>query len=250
MPEFKGSAATHLVVAHVRGMLDRGEIKAGDRLPAERELARQLGVSRPSLRAGLRSLAVMGVVHIRPGAGSYIAAGPPALGTDALSFQAALHGFTRDQMFEARLVLEVAAAGIAAERATSDRLVLISDETTGMFASMDDPQAFLLHDIAFHRALASACDNPILSSLVGMVSELFRQQRRETIGRAHDLKDAADEHRRIYLAIRAHDPERARRTMSDHLDRAYRTQASEENRANAGEGEPDRSDALPKPSTD
>lgn len=91
MPEFKGSAATHLVVTHVRGMLDRGDLRAGDRLPAERELARQLGVSRPSLRAGLRSLAVIGVVQIRPGAGSYIAAGPPTLGTDALSFQAALH---------------------------------------------------------------------------------------------------------------------------------------------------------------
>lgn len=228
MSEFKGSAATHLVVAHVRGMLDRGELKAGDRLPAERELALQLGVSRPSLRAGLRSLGVMGVVQIRPGAGSYIVAGPPALGTDALSFQAALHGFTRDQMFEARLVLEVAGAGMAAERATSDRLVVISDETTGMFASMDDPQAFLLHDIAFHRAVASACDNPILSSLVDMVSELFRQQRRRTIDRAHDLKEAAEEHRRIYLAIKAHDSERARRMMSDHLLRAEHSQRTED----------------------
>jgi GntR family transcriptional repressor for pyruvate dehydrogenase complex len=209
-------------------MLDRGELKAGDRLPAERELALQLGVSRPSLRAGLRSLGVMGVVQIRPGAGSYIVAGPPALGTDALSFQAALHGFTRDQMFEARLVLEVAGAGMAAERATSDRLVVISDETTGMFASMDDPQAFLLHDIAFHRAVASACDNPILSSLVDMVSELFRQQRRRTIDRAHDLKEAAEEHRRIYLAIKAHDSERARRMMSDHLLRAEHSQRTED----------------------
>jgi GntR family transcriptional repressor for pyruvate dehydrogenase complex len=228
MPEFKGSAATQLVVAHVRGMLDRGELKAGDRLPAERGLARQLGVSRPSLRAGLRSLAVMGVVQIRPGAGSFIAVGPPALGTDALSFQAALHGFTRDQMFEARLVLEVAVAGLAADRVASDGLALISDETIGMFASMDDPQAFLLHDIAFHRALASACDNPILQSLVDMVAELFRRQRRQTIGRAHDLKDAAEEHRRIYLAIRAHDPDRARRMMSDHLMRAEHTQRTED----------------------
>jgi GntR family transcriptional repressor for pyruvate dehydrogenase complex len=237
MSEFRGSAATHLVVAHVRGMLDRGELKAGDRLPAERDLAQQLGVSRPSLRAGLRSLAVMGVVQIRPGAGSYIAAGPPALGTDALSFQAALHGFTRDQMFEARLVLEVAAAGMAADRATSDRLMLISDETTGMFASMDDRQAFLLHDIAFHRAVAAACDNPILSSLVDMVSELFRRQRRQTIARAHDLKDAAEEHRRIYLAIRAHDPERARRMMSDHLMRAEHSQQSEDAESEPGPGD-------------
>jgi GntR family transcriptional repressor for pyruvate dehydrogenase complex len=228
MTGFKGSAATHLVVAHVRGMIDRGELKAGDRLPAERELAQQLGVSRPSLRAGLRSLAVMGVVQIRPGSGSFFAAGPPALGTDALSFQAALHGFTREQMFEARLVLEVAVAGLAADRATPDRLMPISDETSGMFASMDDRQAFLLHDIAFHRAVASACANPILSSLVDMVSELFRQQRRQTINRANDLKDAAEEHRRIYLAIRGRDPERARRMMSEHLLRAEHSQQTED----------------------
>ena len=211
-------------------MLDRGELKPGDRLPAERELSRQLRVSRPSLRAGLRSLSVMGVVQIRPGAGSFIAGGPPAFGTDALGFQAALHGFTRDQMFQARLVLEVAVAGMAAEHATPDDLIKVSEEATGMFASLDDAQAFLRHDIEFHRAVAAACGNPILSALVNMVAEQFREQRQQTIGRARDLKDAADEHRAIYLAVRGHDPERARRAMRDHLERAYRTQQGEDAR--------------------
>jgi GntR family transcriptional repressor for pyruvate dehydrogenase complex len=139
MVEHRGSEAAGLVVAHVRGLLDRGELKGGDRLPAERELARALGVSRPSLRAGLRSLAEMGIVAIRPGAGSFIAGGPPAFGTNALGFQAALHGFTRDQMFQARLVLEVAVAGLAARHATPDDLIAVSEEATGMFASLDDP---------------------------------------------------------------------------------------------------------------
>lgn len=228
MPQHRGSDATQHVVAHVRGMLDRGELRPGDRLPAERELSRQLGVSRPSLRAGLRSLAVMGVVQIRPGAGSFIAGGPPVFGTDALRFQAALHGFTRDQMFQARLVLEVAVAGMAAEHATSDDLIKVSEEATGMFASLEDPQTFLRHDIEFHRAIAAACANPILSALVNMVAEQFREQRQQTIGRARDLKDAADEHRAIYLAVRGRDPERARRAMRDHLERAYRTQISED----------------------
>jgi GntR family transcriptional repressor for pyruvate dehydrogenase complex len=209
-------------------MLDRGELRPGDRLPAERELSRQLGVSRPSLRAGLRSLSVMGVVQIRPGAGSFIAGGPPVFGTDALGFQAALHGFTRDQMFQARLVLEVAVAGMAAEHATSDDLIRVSEEATGMFASLEEPQTFLRHDIEFHRAIAAACGNPILSALVNMVAEQFREQRQQTIGRARDLKDAADEHRAIYLAVRARDAERARRAMRDHLERAYRTQAGED----------------------
>jgi len=228
MPQHRGHDASQHVVAHVRGLLERGELGPGDRLPAERELSRQLGVSRPSLRAGLRSLAVMGVVQIRPGAGSFVAGGPPAFGTDALGFQAALHGFTRDQMFQARLVLEVEVAGMAAEHATPDDLISVSEEATGMFASLDDAQAFLRHDIEFHRAVAAACGNPILSVLVNMVAEQFREQRQQTIGRARDLKDAADEHRAIYLAVRARDPERARRAMRDHLERAYRSQASED----------------------
>ncbi len=227
MTDSSGSAAAHLVVAHVRGLIERGTLRAGTRLPSERDLSRQLGVSRPSLRAGLRSLAAMGVVEIRRGAGSFITAGPPALGSEALRFQAALHGITREQMFEARLVLEVAVAGLAAERATAERLMAISDEATGMFASMSDPQAFLLHDIGFHRAVAAASGNPILSAVVEMVAELFREQRRQTIDGASDLKDAADEHRRIYQAIRSRDPDRARRAMGGHLDRAGRTQAVE-----------------------
>jgi GntR family transcriptional repressor for pyruvate dehydrogenase complex len=231
MKKFEGFAAAQLVVAHVRGLIELGQLRSGDRLPAERELALQLGVSRASLRAGLRSLAAMGVVQTRHGSGSFITSGRPALATDALSFLAALHGFTPAQMFEARLVLEVSVAGLAAERATLDHLMVISDEATGMFASLDDPQAFLLHDALFHRAVAVASGNPILSALVNMVSELFREQRRQTISRASDLKESAEEHRAIYQAIRAHDPVRARRMMNDHLQRAERAQVIEETRS-------------------
>ena len=233
MREHRGSEASALVVAHVRGLLDRGELRGGDRLPAERELAKTLGISRPSLRAGLRSLAEMGVVVIRPGAGSYIAGGPPAFGTDALRFQAALHRFTRDQMFQARLVLEVAVAGLAARHAAPEDMIAISEEATGMFASLDDPQAFLGHDISFHRAVAAASGNPVLSALVNMVAEQFREQRQRSIDRAHDLKQAADEHRAIYVALRARDADRASRAMREHLERAYRTQAEEDEGAEA-----------------
>ena len=87
---------TGQVVAHVRDLIERGALKPGDRLPAERDLATQIGVSRPTIRAGLRTLAAMGVVRSRHGSGTYIPDGPPALNTDALSLLAALHGFTRE----------------------------------------------------------------------------------------------------------------------------------------------------------
>ena len=199
-----------IVVQHVRGLIERGELRPGDRLPAERELAVQLGVSRPSVRAGLRSLAAIGVLQTRHGAGTFITDGPPTLGSEPLSFLAALHGFTRDEMFEARRALEVGVAGLAAERATDEQIATIAEEVTGMFASLDEPQNFLIHDIRFHRAVAQASGNPILASLVEMVSALFYEQRRRTAQHSRDLKESAHLHRAIYHAVRAHDPKRAR----------------------------------------
>ncbi len=220
--------AAEVVVRRVRQLIDQGELRSGDRLPPERALALQVGVSRLSVRSGLKTLAAMGVVQIRQGSGTFITGGPPALDSQPLSFLAALHGFTRTQMFEARLVLEVAIAGLAAERAAAEKVTAISDEITGMFASLDAPDRFLEHDIRFHQAVAATCDNPILVSIVEMISTLFREFRRTSIARARDLKQAAEEHRLIYRAIRARDPDSARHAMDEHLRRSLRTQALEE----------------------
>lgn len=223
---FDGVAA-ELVVRHVRELIEQGDLGPGDRLPPERELAVHVGVSRPSVRAGLRALSAMGVVQSRHGAGTFIRGGPPILGSEPLSFLAALYGFSRDEMFEARRILEVGVAGLAAERATGDQLATISEEITGMYASMDDPQAFLVHDIRFHRAVAAASGNPILASLVEMVSGIFYEQRRKTASHGRDLKEAADLHRLLYNALRQRDPDRARRAMDEHLTLARQRQAAE-----------------------
>jgi len=230
----KRVAATDLVVAKIRAAIEGGELKSGDRLEPERELAARYGVSRPSIRSGLKTLAGMGVVQIRRGAGTFITAGPPALGSGQLDFLAALHGITRKQLFESRLTLEVSVAGFAAERATADHLVTIGDETVAMFASLDDADAFLSHDIRFHRAIAAAAGNPALSAMVEMVSSMFQQVRQRTIRWASDLHVAAAEHRAIYQAIRAHDPERARSAMATHLRRAEHAQTIEDDRVPGG----------------
>ena len=217
------------MVSHVRNLIERGELRPGDRLPAERDLATQIGVSRPTVRAGLRALSAIGVIQSRHGSGTFIADGPPSLGTDALSFLAALHGFTREEMYEARRMLEVGAAGLAAERATPDHIATLAEEVAGMFAAMDHPDVFLVHDINFHRAVAAASGNPIVASLVEMVSALYYESRRETAARAsdRDLRDAAEMHRRIYQAIRSRDGETARQNMHAHLVQASEHQAQE-----------------------
>ncbi len=223
------TGSTGLVVAYVRGLIDRRGLRPGDRLPGERDLAAQVGVSRPTVRAGLRALAAMGVVQSRHGSGTYIPEGSPQLGREALRFLAALHGLTREEMYEARRILEIGAAGLAAERATADEMATLAEEVASLFASLDDPVRFLDHDMAFHRAVAAASGNPIVASLVEMVAGLYRDRRRVTAGQAsdRDLRDAADMHRRIYQAIRAHDPVAARAAMHDHLVQASACQAQE-----------------------
>jgi GntR family transcriptional repressor for pyruvate dehydrogenase complex len=219
---------TEQVVARVYELIKRGGLKPGDRLPPERELAKELGISRPSLRSGLSSLISMGVLKSRQGAGTFISDGPPVLDSEPLRLLAALHGFSFEHMFETRSVLEVGAAGLAAERATGEQLATMSEEIAEMFAVIEDPQQFLVHDIAFHRAVASASGNPTLATLVEMVSAVMYERRRDTIGRAHDFNEALEMHRSVYRAIRARKPDEAQAAMREHIDRARRAFALEE----------------------
>jgi GntR family transcriptional regulator, transcriptional repressor for pyruvate dehydrogenase complex len=220
--------AAENVVAHVRDLISSGDFKPGDRLPAERELALQIGVSRPSVRAGLQALAAMGVVESRRGSGTYISTGPPMLSSGPLQLLAILHGIPRAEIFEARRILEGRTARLAGERAEGESLAQISEEVMGMFASADDPQAFLLHDIGFHRSVARASGNLVLSALVEMVSAIFYEQRKETANLDRDLRISAEQHRRIYQAIRDRDPDAAEREMDAHLQTSLQRQELED----------------------
>jgi GntR family transcriptional repressor for pyruvate dehydrogenase complex len=225
------------VVAHIRQLIDAGVLGPGDRLPAERDLATQIGVSRPTVRAGLHALAAMGVVRTRRGSGTSIPEGGPVLVPGALRFQAALHGFTRDQMYEARQIMEAGAAALAASRATPDQLATLADHVAGLFASLGDPQLFLVHDIDFHRGVAAASGNPIVASLVEMLAALYYERRRRTAELAsnRNLRDAAEAHQRIYRAIRARDAGGAAHAMEDHLMQSSQYQAEEAADASAAE---------------
>ncbi|HEY2934218.1 MAG TPA: FadR/GntR family transcriptional regulator [Acidobacteriota bacterium] len=216
------------VVFQVSELIKLNQLKPGDRLPPERELAKEMGVSRQALRRGLQSLVSMGVLKSRQGSGTFIAGGPPSLDSEPLQLLAALHGFTFDHLFEARSVLEVSTAGLAAERATGAQLAAIAEEVAEMYATVDDPQQYLIHDIRFHRAVAAASGNPTLSTLVEMVSGVMYERRRQTIERAQDFTESLELHRRIYRAIRDRQPKEARAAMADHIARAQKAFALEE----------------------
>lgn len=228
-PAKTGSSAEE-VATRLRDMIHSGELRSGDRLPPERDLARNLGVSRPTLRAGIRSLSTVGILQSRQGAGTFVADAEesPTLDTSALRMLSALHGFTSDEMFEARLALEMSIAALAAARSSSEQLTLMAEEIAGMYASLDEPEQYLLHDMQFHQTIAAASGNRILTSLMNMVAAILYDSRSKTVKRAKDLKQSAEQHHRIYRAMRDHDPESARQAMHDHLIETQKAQKLEE----------------------
>lgn len=218
------------VAARLREMIHSGELAAGDRLPPERDLAKTLGVSRPTLRAGIRSLSAVGILQSRQGAGTFVAAAEesPTLDSSPLRMLSALHGFTSDEMFEARLALEMSIAGLAARRATSEQMTQLAEEIAGMYASLGEPEQYLVHDMRFHQIVAAASGNRILTSLMNMVATILFDSRSKTVKRAKDLKESAEQHHNIYRALRDRNPDLAEKAMHDHLIETQKAQRLEE----------------------
>lgn len=226
------------VVAQLKGMIQSGQLRSGERLPPERDLAKLLGVSRPTLRSGIRSLAAVGIMQSKQGAGTFVvkAEESPTLDSSSLQMMAALHGFTSDEMLEARLALEMHIAGLSAARATAEQITLMSEEIAGMYASLDDPEQYLVHDMRFHQTVAAASNNRILTSLMNMIAAILYESRSKTVKRATDLKESAEQHQLIYRAIREHTPDAARQAMHDHLIETQKAQRLEEKRTPAKYG--------------
>jgi GntR family transcriptional repressor for pyruvate dehydrogenase complex len=225
----KGTSTAEEVAARLRDMIHSGELSAGDKLPPERDLAKILGVSRPTLRAGIRSLSAVGILFSKQGAGTFVAARDesPELDGSSLRMLSALHGFTSDEMFEARLALEMSIAGMAAKRVTSEQMTTLAEEIAGMYASLNEPEAYLVHDMRFHQIVAAASGNRILTSLMNMVATILFEYRSKTVKRATDLKESAEQHHNIYRALRDHDPEAAEKAMHDHLVETQKAQRLE-----------------------
>jgi GntR family transcriptional repressor for pyruvate dehydrogenase complex len=215
------------VVNHVRSLIENGTLQPGDKIPPERELARSLKISRASLRTGIGYLAAMGVMKIRHGVGTFVADGPPDFGKASLSLMGALHGFQTWQMFEARIILERSLAALAAERGKEEHHAALSEEVAEMFATLDTPVDYLIHDVLFHRIIAQASGNPILAAVMETVTSSMYDKRRKTVERATDLRESAEMHREIYRAIRARKPDEARDLMEKHLRMAQTAQGEE-----------------------
>jgi GntR family transcriptional repressor for pyruvate dehydrogenase complex len=214
-------------VNHIRALIENGTLQPGDKIPPEREFARSLNISRASLRTGIGYLAAMGVMKVRHGVGTFVADGPAEFGKASFSLMGALHGFQSWQMFEVRLILESNLAALAAKRAKNEHHTALAEEVAEIFASVDKPTDFLIHDVLFHRILSQASGNPILAALMETITSALYDKRRKTVERSTDLRESAEMHRMIYRAVRARDSVEARRLMEQHLRMAQAAQGME-----------------------
>jgi DNA-binding FadR family transcriptional regulator len=211
------------VVDGIKNMITAGVLSAGSRLPVEKDLAEEFGVSRGSLREGVRALASMGVLETRQGAGTYVTALDPATLLAPLAVLVDLQrpGNVVDLM-TVRRVLEGEAAGRAALRISDDELALAGDKLAKMESLINqetvDHQAVMEADVAFHRVIARASGNPTLSALIeGLASRTVRARTWRAMHEEGVEQRTHAEHQAILSALTARDPDAARLRMGVHL---------------------------------
>jgi GntR family transcriptional repressor for pyruvate dehydrogenase complex len=194
------------------------QLRPGDKLPAERELALTMGVSRPVLREALRALSLMGIVDIRHGDGTYITALEPQRLVSHLDFVFATDGVALSHLFEARRVVEPGNTRLAAARISADEITRLAGLVEALGAAVDDPDRFGDLDIEFHDAICDAAGNFLLTQLMRIINTMAKASRQRT-GAAPAVRAAAlRDHGVILEAMRAHDADAAEAAMREHLD--------------------------------
>jgi GntR family transcriptional repressor for pyruvate dehydrogenase complex len=205
------------IADQIRELIDRGGFEAGTRLPPERDLAQQLGVSRPSLREALIALDVEGRVEVRSGSGVYVSAIKP----DPAPGRTAAMGESPSQLMEARSVIEGEVVILACARVTEEPLARLRGLLKDMEAAIEHRRTRVDLDRQFHLTLAEMSGNSVLSRLVG---ELFDERHSPISAKissrfesTRTWRAALKEHEAIVKAVEVRDPIAAQAAMRAHL---------------------------------
>jgi DNA-binding FadR family transcriptional regulator len=211
-------SVTDVAIEKLKQMITSGELRPGDRLPKEAELAKRLGLSRSSLREAVKALALIRILDVRQGDGTYVSSLEPDVLLDAVSFVVDFH---QDQgvldLLEARRVIESATAALAAQYISDAQLAELERILARLTASAS-VEELVENDLAFHRAIAVAAGNPVLVSLL---DTLAGRTARARIWRGVTQTDALErthaEHRAIFDALAHRRPELARAMVVVHV---------------------------------
>ncbi|WP_277207975.1 FadR/GntR family transcriptional regulator [Isoptericola croceus] len=214
---------TDEVVDGIKRMILAGELSPGDRLPVENELAEALGVSRGSLREGVRALSILGIVHTRQGDGTYVTSLDPGRLLAPMGFVVELQGDSSARPFhQVRRILETEAAAQAALRITDEGLAesrTVLDGVPALLAQAPvDHDRFIEADIAFHRIVAAHSGNPVIAALTETLASRTVRERLLRGQRQSGAEERAHaDHEAIWRALADRDPDRARTHMAAHL---------------------------------
>jgi len=208
-----------LIMRQIRNLISSGALRSGDRLPAERELAERFGVGRGHVREALRKLEFYGVLHTFPQSGTVVA----SLGVAALEgLISNLLDLDRDDvesLMETRGILELHAAQLACERADADEIAEIGRALEAFEAEIEAGRFGFDEDLVFHLAIAKAAGNPIMRSLIGLITpDVLRLNKDHHTCEAGRARVSLEEHQAVFNAIVRRDAGAARAAMAAHLD--------------------------------
>ncbi|MBX5465100.1 MAG: FadR family transcriptional regulator [Clostridia bacterium] len=225
-----------MIVHQIEEMMLTAELRPGDRLPPERELAQSFGVSRVTIRQAITVLKSKGLLEVRAGEGTYATERSHHLVVAAL---AAELGSLRDQVvepIEVRKLLEPQIARLAAERATEEDVEELERIIAAQQVKFEAGEAFVDEDTAFHRRIATAARNRMLLSVVDSTWEMLRTSRALSLSTTEGARLSLAGHREIHEAIRAHRPDEAQLAMARHIDTVSALILSQYGTAGGGKG--------------
>jgi GntR family transcriptional repressor for pyruvate dehydrogenase complex len=210
LPEQIADAIQSLVVAQ--------KLTPDERLPPERELAKALNVSRPTLREALRLLQSRGLVERKPGSGTYVRQMSPAPIIKSVESFFLVSDCSYSDLMQVRLLLEPCASALAATQAAAEDLGLIDQRLEAIEAAFDtgDSTRLAAADAQFHMEVARISGNRLLAAMEAAIDHLVREWTRVSASRVFD-RHVMEQHRGILAAIRAHEPEAAQTAMSAHI---------------------------------
>lgn len=210
------------VADQLQELILANSLRPGDRLPGERELAERMSVSRTVIREAIRVLSDRGLVLVKSGCGTYVRelSSESAAASIELLLRLKHRPEAFQSVYEVRRIIEVEAAGLAAERATEDDVLLLEAAIEGMTSNRSDPGAYAEHDAAFHTAVAAATHNELVEVLLGPIAELLTDTIRVSLAAPGATEDGLNHHRNVLEQIKARDPQQARRAMRAHIEHA------------------------------
>jgi GntR family transcriptional repressor for pyruvate dehydrogenase complex len=205
------------IVRQIRGLIGDGQLKSGDRLPPERDLAERFRVSRTSVREALRALESTGLVEIRAGEGAFVRPASVEALVEPLALVILTHREATADLYEARRLLEPPIAALAARRAGPEEVAELSRILDEQAKEVAGGRTGLAQDAAFHTAIAHSAHNRAITRIVTTLMDLLAQTREESLHTPGRPERSHQDHRRILSAIQARDAEAARQAMLDHL---------------------------------